>query len=405
MAVAARAEDARSAPPLPSDQQGTGMASPFNMPDEFVQGFFKSGQSLLKAFGGGHGGSPSGAWHAPALPLAPLQMQAQTRYWEQQMTLWSGILTGASGPGREPVVASERGDRRFHADAWRDNPWYSLLKQTCLLNSRLLSDMVESAELEERDKHNLRFYARQFIDSMSPANFAATNPDVLKLALKSNGQSVRAGIANLLEDLRKGRISITDEAAFEVGRNVAASTGSVVFENKLFQLIQYAPLTDQVATRPLLIVPPCINKFYILDLQPENSFVRFACEQGLTVFLVSWRNPGADMDGTTWDDYLEQGAMKAIAVALAISKADKVNALGWCVGGTILSSALAVLRARRQIGGQPDAADHHARLPRARRPGRVHRRAGCGQARAGDRPGRHLPRPGTRHSVPDPAGQ
>ena len=157
---------------------------------------------------------------------------------------------------------------------------------------------------------------------------------------------MRAGLANLIEDLRRGRISITDETAFEVGRNVAVSKGSVVFENELFQLIQYAPLTDEVATRPLLIVPPCINKFYILDLQPENSFVRFACEQGLTVFLVSWRNPDAETGPTTWDDYLEQGVMKAIEVALAISRADKVNALGWCVGGTILSSALAVLRAR-----------------------------------------------------------
>jgi len=154
------------------------------------------------------------------------------------------------------------------------------------------------------------------------------------------------GRGNLLDDMKRGGIAITDETAFEVGRNVAVSKGSVVFENELFQLIQYAPLTEKVATRPLLIVPPCINKFYILDLQPENSFVRFACEQGLTVFLVSWRNPDASLSETTWDDYLESGAMKAIEIALAISGADKVNALGWCVGGTILSSALAVMRGR-----------------------------------------------------------
>jgi polyhydroxyalkanoate synthase len=318
------------------------MTSPFNLPDEFLQGFFKAGQSLVKSFSGLHGDSPAGAGNAAGTALA----QAQAHYWQQQMALWVGMVSSATGKGAEPVVAPERGDRRFNAEEWRDNPWYSLLKQTYLLNSRLLADMVEAADLDPKAKHKLRFYARQFIESMNPANFAATNPDVQKLALESNGESIRAGLANLLEDSRKGRISITDETAFEVGRNVAASKGSVVFENDLFQLIQYAPLTDSVATRPLVIVPPCINKFYILDLQPENSFVRFACEQGMTVFLVSWRNPGAEQGGTTWDDYLEQGAMKAIEVALAISGADKVNALGWCVGGTITSSALAVQRAR-----------------------------------------------------------
>jgi polyhydroxyalkanoate synthase len=150
----------------------------------------------------------------------------------------------------------------------------------------------------------------------------------------------------LMEDLARGRISITDESAFEVGTNVATSEGSVVFENDVMQLIQYAPLTGKVASRPLLIVPPCINKFYILDLQPANSFVRFACEQGLTVFLVSWRNPDARLGHLTWDDYVEQGVMKAIDVAHEVSRADRINALGWCVGGTLLSSTLAVARAR-----------------------------------------------------------
>ena len=318
------------------------MAAPFNVPDEFVQGFFKAGQSLVQSFAGMRHDAPAGAGSSAGPALA----QVQARYWQQQMALWAGMVASASSKGQEPVVAPEHGDRRFNAEEWRDNPWYSLLKQTYLLNSRLLADMVEAADLAESDKHKLRFYARQFIDSMSPVNYAATNPEVYKLALESKGESVKAGFANLLDDLRKGRISITDETAFEVGRNVATSKGSVVFENDLFQLIQYAPLTDTVARRPLVIVPPCINKFYILDLQPENSFVRFACEQGMTVFLVSWRNPRAEQGGTTWDDYLEQGAMKAIETALAITGADKVNALGWCVGGTILSSALAVMRAR-----------------------------------------------------------
>ncbi|CAE6844277.1 MULTISPECIES: PHA/PHB synthase family protein [Paraburkholderia] len=318
------------------------MASPFNMPDEFVQGFFKSAQTLMQAFTGLPGDASASAAKPPSLALA----QAQAHYWQQQMALYMGIAASATGKSPEPTVSPERGDRRFNADVWRDNPWYSLLKQTYLLNARLLDEMVEAAGIEEKEKHKLRFYVRQFIDSMSPANFAATNPEVMTAALESLGESIRAGFANLVDDLKRGRISITDESAFEVGRNVAVSKGSVVFENELFQLIQYAPLTEEVATRPLVIVPPCINKFYILDLQPENSFVRFASEQSQTVFLVSWRNPGAELAHITWDDYLEKGAMKAIEVGLAISGADKVNAVGWCVGGTILSSAVAVLRTR-----------------------------------------------------------
>jgi len=305
------------------------MTSPFNVPDEFVQGFIKSGQSLLQAPGSGS-------------TLAALQLG----YVQQQFALWSRMMAGAAGQAVEPVASPERGDRRFNAAEWRDNPAYSLLKQSYLLNARLISDLVEAAELDEAAKHRLRFYARQFVDSMSPANFAATNPDVVKLALETKGESLKAGFENLLADTRKGRLSITDETAFEVGKNVAASAGAVVFENELFQLIQYAPLTETVATRPVVIVPPCINKFYILDLQPENSFVRFAAEQGQTVFLVSWRNPDDSCSHVTWDDYLAQGATKAIEVAQAISRADKVNAVGWCVGGTILASALAVMRAK-----------------------------------------------------------
>ena len=316
------------------------MNSPFNMPDEYVQGFFKAGQSLLQALAPtprspGEIAAPSGA-----APLAELQLN----YFQQQLALWARMMTGA-GVG-EPLVAPDRGDRRFNAAEWRENPAYSLLKQSYLLNSRLFTDIVEAADLDDATKHKLRFYTRQFVDAMSPANFAATNPDVLKAAFESKGESVKAGLDNLLADMRKGGLTITDESAFEVGKNVAVSQGAVIFENELFQLIQYAPLTDRVATRPLVIVPPCINKFYILDLQPENSFVRFAVEQGQTVFLVSWCNPSSSCGHLTWDDYLAQGAMKAIEVALAVSGADKVNAVGWCVGGTILSSALAVLGAR-----------------------------------------------------------
>ena len=333
------------------------MATPFHVPDEFVQGFYKAGQALWGSFMSNAARQTAATdseasqrlqqtpWPL-ALPAAGPLQQLQQQYFQQQLALWMNMLASASGRSAEPVAAAERGDRRFHGEQWRGLPWYDLLKQTYLLNSRLLGDLIEAAELDPKDKHKLRFFTRQFIDSMSPANFAATNPEAIKLAFDSQGESVRTGFANLLEDLKRGRISITDETAFDVGRNVAVSKGSVVYENPLFQLIQYAPLTGEIASRPLLIVPPCINKFYILDLQPDNSFVRYACEQGLTVFLVSWCNPDESLGKTTWEDYIEQGAMKAIEVARAISGADKVNALGWCVGGTILASALAVLRAR-----------------------------------------------------------
>jgi polyhydroxyalkanoate synthase subunit PhaC len=316
------------------------MNSPFNIPDEYAQGFFKAGQSLLQALAPAPVAASEVSAPLRAAPLADLQVN----YFQQQLALWARVMSGA-GAG-EPLVAPERGDRRFNATEWRENPAYSLLKQSYLLNSKLFTDIAEAADLDDAAKHKLRFYTRQFVDAMSPANFAATNPDVLKAAFESKGESMKAGFENLLADLRKGGITITDETAFEIGKTVAVSEGAVVFENELFQLIQYAPLTEQVASRPLLIVPPSINKFYILDLQPENSFVRFAAEHGQTVFVVSWRNPDASCGHITWDDYLTQGAMKAVDVALAVSGADKVNAVGWCVGGTILSSALAVMRAR-----------------------------------------------------------
>jgi polyhydroxyalkanoate synthase subunit PhaC len=317
------------------------MGALFNMPDEYMQGFFKSGQSMLAAFTGlGSAALPPGMRTTTALG------RSLASYYEKQTALWTRTLSAGAGNNFLPVVEADRGDRRFHGEQWSNHPWFNLLKQSYLLNSQCLDSVIEAAEMDPRQKHKLRFFSRQFIDAMSPANFASTNPEVIDAMLQSTGETSRTGMVNFVEDIRRGRISITDESAFEVGTNVATSEGSVVFENEVMQLIQYAPLTEKVASRPLLIVPPCINKFYILDLQPENSFVRFACEQGLTVFLVSWRNPDAKLSHLTWDDYVEQGVMKAIDLARGISRADKINALGWCVGGTLLSSALAVLRAR-----------------------------------------------------------
>lgn len=244
------------------------------------------------------------------------------------------------------------GDRRFRGAAWLSSPNCLLAAHAYLLSSQVMQQMVESAQVTEPVRNRLRFAVMQWVDAISPSNFLATNPDAQQALIESNGQSLRQGIHNLFEDLQKGRISQTDESGFRLGENIATTEGSVIFENQLMQLIQYAPQTPKVYTKPLLIVPPCINKFYILDLQPENSFVRYAVEQGFTVFLVSWRNPlASDTDGidsATWADYLQDGVLQALDVTRAISGQDQVNALGFCVGGTLLASALALAQAKGQ---------------------------------------------------------
>jgi len=261
----------------------------------------------------------------------------QADYHDRQGRLWSALLAGRS----ESVVETEEADRRFAAKEWRDNAYYDYLRQSYLLVSRYLEQLVEAAQLDETAKDRVRFAVRQWVDAMCPANFAATNPAALAAAVASHGESMTRGLANLLGDMRKGRISQTDESAFEVGRNLGVTAGEVVFENEVIQLIQYRPATKEVAARPLVMVPPCINKFYILDLQPENSFVAHAVAQGSTVFMVSWRNVGPEQGHLTWDDYLEKGVLTALRVAREISASDKVNALGFCVGGTLLGSFLA----------------------------------------------------------------
>ena len=272
----------------------------------------------------------------------------QSSYIAKQAQLWSAMLDPQSSAQAlaEPVVAPEPGDRRFASREWRDNPYFSYLKQSYLLAAGFLAELAASAELDASSKERLQFAVQQWCDAMCPVNFAATNPAVLKLALDSRGESVTQGIANLITDLHKGRISQTDEAAFDIGRNLALTPGDVVYENGLIQLIQYHAATPQIGARPLVIVPPCINKYYILDLRPENSFVRYAVEQGHTVFVVSWRNVGPAEGQCGWDDYLELGIFSALRIAREITGADRVNALGFCVGGTLLAAALAVQAAK-----------------------------------------------------------
>lgn len=261
----------------------------------------------------------------------------QSDYMQEMASLWQQMLTA-----KAPVIA----DKRFTSPEWQSNPMFAFNAAAYLLNARFLMAMADAVDAAPRAKQKIRFAVQQMVDAMSPANFLVTNPEAQQKIVETKGESLAKGIALMLEDMQKGRISQTDESAFEVGRNVATTEGAVVFENDLFQLIQYKPLTKTVYERPLLLVPPCINKYYILDLQPENSLVRHAVEQGHTVFLVSWVNPDASLGNKTWDDYILDGVVKALNVTQEISGQEQINALGFCVGGTLLSTALSLLYAR-----------------------------------------------------------
>jgi polyhydroxyalkanoate synthase len=268
--------------------------------------------------------------------LTDLQQQGLA----QAASFWAAAMPASASRDEPPP------DRRFAADAWRKDPRFAGLAKAYLAQVDALNKAVDAAPLDDRTRRQWRFMLRQVTDAASPANCLATNPEALQAALDSGGASLHEGMRLFVEDLGKGRVSMSDDDAFEVGRNVGTAPGSVVFENELMQLIQYAPSTVKVHKRPLLIVPPCINKFYILDLQPESSLVAYAVGQGHTVFLVSWRNVSAEQGHLTWDDYLEQGVLRAIDLAQQIGRADRVNALGFCVGGTLLACALAVATQR-----------------------------------------------------------
>ncbi len=263
-------------------------------------------------------------------------LELQKDYTKSVGGLWRDMLEGK--PHQPPK------DRRFGAPDWTGPHAY--MAEMYLLNSKFMTGLAENVETDSKTKAKLQFATQQLIDAMSPANYLATNPEAMHKIMETEGQSLQAGIMNMLADMQKGRISQTDETGFELGRNIANTQGSVVFENDVIQLIHYKPLTPNVFERPLLLVPPCINKYYILDLQPESSFVRYALEQGQNVFLVSWRNPMQEQANLTWDDYIEQGAITAVEVTREITKQKTINILGFCVGGTVITTALAVLAGR-----------------------------------------------------------
>ena len=277
-------------------------------------------------------------------------MQAQTRLWQQMGELWQRHLRRVAGQHEPPLVEPDRSDKRFKDPAWTEDLVFDYVKQSYLLTSRWITDTVAEVEgLDPKTREKVSFYTRQFVDAMAPSNFALTNPAALKHAAETNGESLLKGLERLLADLERGkgdlRISMTDESAFKVGQNIAVSPGKVVYQNELMQLIQYAPTTERVHKRPLLIVPPWINKFYILDLKPKNSFIKYAVDQGYTVFVISWANPGKELAHKTFESYLDEGPLAALdAIERAIGERD-VTIIGYCLGGTLTACLLAWMAA------------------------------------------------------------
>ena len=278
-------------------------------------------------------------------------VQAQLSLWNDYMTLWQRTAQRFLGGRSEPVIEPARGDRRFRDAAWDDNTLFDFIKQSYLLTARWLQNTVREVEgIDERTARKVDFYTRQFVDALAPSNFVMTNPEVLRATIESRGENLLHGLKNLLEDLERGKgrlaIKMTDMAAFRVGENIAVSPGKVIFQNDLMQLIQYSPTTELVNRRPLLIIPPWINKFYILDLRPDNSFIRWAVEQGHTVFVISWVNPDEHLAAKTFADYMLEGPLAALDAIEQATGEREANVIGYCLGGTLLACTLAYMAAK-----------------------------------------------------------
>jgi polyhydroxyalkanoate synthase subunit PhaC len=278
-------------------------------------------------------------------------IEAQTQWWNNFMTLWESTARKMLGGDADAVVEPAPGDRRFKAEAWKDNEVFDFIKQSYLLTANAMQEMVGNLHgLDEKERGRVAFYTRQFADALAPTNFPLTNPDVLKATIASNGENLVKGLDNLLADIERGHgeLSIRQTSGeFVIGENVATAPGKVVFRNQIMELLQYSPTTDEVHARPLLIFPPWINKYYIIDLRPENSFVRWLVDRGYTVFLVSWVNPGADMAGKGFEDYMQGGIFAALdAVGKATGVKDP-NCVGYCIGGTLLAATLAYMAAKK----------------------------------------------------------
>lgn len=323
--------------------------------DDMRRSFQAGAQSLMR--------NPSLLW------------QTQSRLLQDQTRLWQQSLRRLAGEEVEPLIAPARGDRRFKDDAWRDDPYYLAIMQQYLLFSRLVEELVEGLEgLSPDQKRNLGFYARQLVNAMAPTNFVTTNPEVMRRTLETRGQNLVEGLARLREDLANSaeglNVTMTDRSAFAIGENIAVTPGAVVYENELIQLIQYAPTTEQAYKTPLLVVPPWINKYYILDLRQDNSLVRWLVEQGHTVFLISWRNPGPAQRDLTWADYMQMGPIDAMGAIEQATGEKSVNLLSYCIGGTLTASTVAYLTSTRR-GRKVKSVTYMATLQDFRDPGEI----------------------------------
>lgn len=251
------------------------------------------------------------------------------------------------GQDTEPVIAPQKGDKRFSAADWQQNPLFDALKQSYLLTATTLLKAASDMDgLDEKQQQKLLFYLRQFLDAISPTNTFFTNPQVIHETIQSGGQNLVTGMEHLMRDIKNGQIKMTDTDAFEPGRNLALTPGQVVYRNTLIELLQYTPTTEKVAAIPLLFIPPWINKYYILDMQPQNSLIKFLVDSGYTVFVISWKNPDASMEEISFDDYLTMGPLNALEAITSITGSPKVNAVGYCIGGTLLSMAIPYLDAQ-----------------------------------------------------------
>ncbi|MDR3515422.1 MAG: class I poly(R)-hydroxyalkanoic acid synthase [Azospirillaceae bacterium] len=282
----------------------------------------------------------------------PVKMvQAQMSLWTDYMTLWQRTTQRFLGQTTEPMIAPAKDDRRFKDAAWDENTLFDYIKQSYLLTARWMQTAVHGVDgLDEKTARKVDFYTRQFVDAMAPSNFVLTNPEVLRTTMESGGENLLKGLEHLLDDLERGKgqlnIKMTDYNAFKVGQNIAITPGKVVFQNRLMQLLQYSPTTEEVFKRPLLIVPPWINKYYILDLRDRNSFIKWAVGEGLTVFVISWVNPDETLANETFEDYMEEGPLAAIEqIRQATGEAD-LNIIGYCLGGTLTAAMLSYMASR-----------------------------------------------------------
>ena len=280
-------------------------------------------------------------------------MKIQMNWWENQFKIWQSISQPTQAQKEHDLIEPDKGDKRFNHPAWKEESMFNFIKQSYLLFSNTVQQTIDSVDgIEPEVKERLSFFSRQAVNAMSPSNFISTNPELMKLTIESNGQNLVKGIKLLKEDLDASaemlKVRMTNSAAFELGKNIANTAGDVIYRNDLFELIEYKPTTEKVNKTPLLFIPPFINKYYILDLREKNSMIKWLVEQGHRVFLMSWKNPNSEMAKVGFEDYVVDGALNAINIVSDVTKQKEINVSGYCIGGTLLATTLAYLKATGQ---------------------------------------------------------